>query len=292
MDDPSSKLVLYELRMVQYAHQDLIPPPPHTKQTNNDAYDGNDCYLEMVQWSYARTAKRPTTGNGAVIATLEGGVSQQVIAALALGREAGRRNIVNWRGGERYIREKWEQRRRSKTRSTVIGAEFSFAPTCVCNVLDFGRDYGIFVFGRSAYVPAAKLDRFGFGYIIPVMESMLFLVGQLAHHTSICKRLRIEKVSGDVARYQRRKQSIPLLHVEAIWVCGLRKHAAKGGALRAGYCARVGDHERPQPAPRLHRRAESLLPARQTSVELGGSAWKDSPEMPEPDSKIRLAKDA
>ncbi|KAJ7929861.1 hypothetical protein B0H13DRAFT_1859345 [Mycena leptocephala] len=45
-------------------------------------------YLEMVQWSYARTAKRPTTGNGAVIATLEGGVSQQVIAALALGREA------------------------------------------------------------------------------------------------------------------------------------------------------------------------------------------------------------
>ncbi|KAJ7933225.1 hypothetical protein B0H13DRAFT_1856258 [Mycena leptocephala] len=299
MDDPSSKLVLYELRMINMepvaieityciiseiglisllqcpispltprsvttrpaAHQDLIPPPPHTKQTNNDAYDGNDCYLEMVQWSYARTAKRPTTGNGAVIATLEGGVSQQVIAALALCREAGRRNIANWVGGERYIREKWEQRRRSKTRSTgdsslslflhlprtfleilneypsirapeadalqahklhyslsadppflvhlaanpyfdsvrvdssstdtVIGAEFSFAPTCVCNVLDFGRDYGIFVFGRSAYVPAAKLDWFGFGYIIPVMESMLFLVGQLVTGFDHIRELRL-----------------------------------------------------------------------------------------------------
>ncbi|KAJ7907500.1 hypothetical protein B0H13DRAFT_1879545 [Mycena leptocephala] len=84
-------------------------------------------------------------------------------------------------------------------RELIIGAEFSFAPTCVCNVLDFGRDYGIFVFGRSAYVPAAKLDRFGFGYIIPVMESMLFLVGQLVHldeqkiKTGIANQISTEK---------------------------------------------------------------------------------------------------
>jgi hypothetical protein len=42
--------------------------------------------LRGFQWSYAPTAKRPTIGNGTVVATLEAGVGQQIFA-LAISRE-------------------------------------------------------------------------------------------------------------------------------------------------------------------------------------------------------------